>query len=226
MKGYWKQFFEREVKEEYYSKILSFLEERRSQGIDVFPKEDEIFTAFKLTLFENVKVVIIGQDPYHNFNEAMGLAFSVKDGVKIPPSLRNIYKELSIEYENYLPPLNGDLTLWAKRGVFLINKTLTVEHNKPLSHAKIGWEILTDKVVKELSDKKDSLVFMLWGADARSKADLIDNNRHLILEAAHPSPLSASRGFFGCSHFLECNKYLESKGIEPIDWQLESDFIM
>ncbi|MBP5779333.1 MAG: uracil-DNA glycosylase, partial [Campylobacter sp.] len=176
------------------------------------------FNAVNITPFDEVKVVILGQDPYHGLNQAMGLSFSVPKGVKIPPSLINIFKELQMEF-GYEIPKNGDLTDWAKQGVLLLNSSLSVAANKPNSHSKFGWQIFTDSVIKILSQKRQNLVFMLWGNYAKAKANLIDENRHLILKAAHPSPL-AGGAFFGCNHFKKCNEYLKSHNKNEIDWRI------
>ncbi len=185
----------------------------------IFPPMNDIYNCFRLTPFSAVKAVILGQDPYHNPGQAMGLSFSVPDGVQLPPSLLNIYKELEDELQ--IPPANGgNLTAWAKRGVLLLNTVLTVRAYSANSHRGHGWEILTDSVISKLSEGRKNLVFLLWGSNARSKKSLIDPEKHLILECAHPSPLSAYAGFFGCGHFRKCNEYLSAHGIEPIDWNL------
>ena len=169
--------------------------------------------------FENIKVVLLGQDPYHNQGQAMGLSFSVPDGMDIPPSLVNIYKELQAE-KGILPKNTGNLIGWAKQGVLLLNSVLTVREHQANSHKGKGWEFFTDSIIKKISSNKEHVVFLLWGANARSKKQLIDQNKHLILECAHPSPLSAYNGFFGCGHFIKTNQYLEKFGIKPIDWSL------
>ncbi len=185
----------------------------------IFPPMNDIYNCFRLTPFSAVKAVILGQDPYHNPGQAMGLSFSVPDGVQLPPSLLNIYKELEDELQ--IPPANGgNLTAWAKRGVLLLNTVLTVRAYSANSHRGHGWEILTDSVISKLSEGRKNLVFLLWGSNARSKKSLIDPEKHLVLECAHPSPLSAYAGFFGCGHFRKCNEYLSAHGIEPIDWNL------
>lgn len=185
----------------------------------IFPPMNDIYNCFRLTPFSAVKAVILGQDPYHNPGQAMGLSFSVPDGVQLPPSLLNIYKELEDELQ--IPPANGgNLTAWAKRGVLLLNTVLTVRAYSANSHRGHGWEILTDSVISKLSEGRKNLVFLLWGSNARSKKSLIDPEKHLVLECAHPSPLSAYAGFFGCGHFRKCNEYLLAHGIEPIDWNL------
>ncbi|MCH5179322.1 MAG: uracil-DNA glycosylase [Prevotellaceae bacterium] len=183
----------------------------------VFPPAGKIFAAFDICPFSKVKVVIIGQDPYHDIGQAHGLAFSVPKGILFPPSLRNIFKEISQDL-NTPPPTDGDLTRWAEQGVLLLNSSLTVRAHTPASHSTIGWERVTDAAIAALSAGREHIVFLLWGAHARRKAELIDRSKHLILEAPHPSPLSASRGFFGCRHFSKTNEYLTTHGIEPIKW--------
>ena len=183
----------------------------------VFPPAGKIFAAFDICPFSKVKVVIIGQDPYHDIGQAHGLAFSVPKGILFPPSLRNIFKEISQDL-NTPPPADGDLTRWAEQGVLLLNSSLTVRAHTPASHSTIGWERVTDAAIAALSAGREHIVFLLWGAHARRKAELIDRSKHLILEAPHPSPLSASRGFFGCRHFSKTNEYLTAHGIEPINW--------
>lgn len=183
----------------------------------VFPPAGKIFAAFDICPFSRVKVVIIGQDPYHDIGQAHGLAFSVPKGVLFPPSLRNIFKEISQDL-NTPPPTDGDLTRWAEQGVLLLNSSLTVRAHTPASHSTIGWERVTDAAIAALSAGREHIVFLLWGAHARRKAEFIDRSKHLILEAPHPSPLSASRGFFGCRHFSKTNEYLTAHGIEPIKW--------
>ena len=177
-----------------------------------------MYNAFNLTPLKDVKVIIIGQDPYHEPNQAMGLSFSVPSGVTLPPSLKNIYKEIESETGDKMPSY-GDLTGWAKQGVLLLNTVLTVREHLANSHKGKGWEQFTDGVIKKISEQKDGVVFLLWGANARSKKALIDKNKHLILETVHPSPLSAYNGFFGCGHFIKANEYLISIGKEPIDWR-------
>ena len=184
-----------------------------------FPPASEIFKAFNLCLFENTKVVILGQDPYHGIGQANGLCFSVNDNIPLPPSLQNIFKELETDLAIQYPK-HGNLESWAKQGVLLLNATLTVRSHHPGSHQNKGWEKFTDAVIEKLSSSKTGLVFMLWGNYAQKKANFVDSSRHLILKAAHPSPLSAHNGFLGCRHFSQCNAFLESKGLPPIDWAL------
>ena len=208
-----------EKQKPYFKQILTFLDNEIEQGKTIFPAKEDVFNAFKYTEFDNLKVVILGQDPYHNYNQAHGLAFSVQKDVDIPPSLRNIYKELSASVEGFQIPDHGDLTSWAKQGVFLLNTTLTVESHKANSHKDIGWETFTDTVIKKISAHKENVVFMLWGSHARKKKSLIDAAKHLILESSHPSPLSVYRGFLGCGHFNECNAYLLTNNLEQIGWE-------
>jgi uracil-DNA glycosylase len=212
----WYSLLEEDFNAGWFQKIKEAILEKKSGGEIIYPPGKLIFNAFNLTPVHSVKVVILGQDPYHNPGEAMGLSFSVPPGVKIPPSLKNIYKEI-INDTGCEPPLNGDLSSWAKQGVLLLNAFLTVTHNKPASHRDIGWNTFTDSVIKKLSDHKQHLVFMLWGNFAKSKSLLIDQNKHLILEAPHPSPL-AGGGFFGNKHFSRTNSYLKSHGIDEIEW--------
>lgn len=188
----------------------------------IFPPKDYIFNALKLTPYKDVKVVIVGQDPYHGVGEAHGLSFSVQKGIKVPPSLKNIYKEL--ESDLGIPPFNeGDLTYWAKQGVLLLNAVLTVEKDKPASHRKLGWERLTDYIIKTLNNKEDPVVFILWGNFAKEKKELITNPKHLVLTSAHPSPYSASYGFFGSKSFSKTNDFLVKNNLNPIDWNLKNN---
>lgn len=214
----WYAFLKNEFEAPYFADIKSFLIQEKRQYI-VYPPSKLIFNAFNLTPFNNVKVVILGQDPYHNVGQAHGLAFSVPDGIQKPPSLQNIFKELNQDLGINIPA-NGNLEKWAKEGVLLLNASLTVRAHNAASHAKIGWQRFTDAAIKTLSDKKQNLVFILWGNYAIAKENLIDHNKHLILKTVHPSPLSASRGFFGCKHFSKTNEYLIKNGITPIDWNL------
>ena len=216
----WRDVLGEEVKKEYFQDTIKRVREEYDK-YTIYPKKREVFNAFKYLPFKDIKVVIIGQDPYHNPNQANGLAFSVKRGVRIPPSLLNIYKELSMELGLYVPN-NGDLFKWVKQGVLLMNSTLTVRENQPNSHKDIGWEQFTDKIIEVISDNRENVVFLLWGNYARSKKRLIDENKHLVLEASHPSPFSANRGFFGCNHFLKTNEYLSKMGKSKIDWQIEN----
>lgn len=214
----WKEVLHDEFSQPYFQSLAAFLRKEKEAGKTIYPPGSLIFNAFNITPFQEVKVVILGQDPYHNPGEAMGLSFSVPKGVKIPPSLQNIYKELKDDVGIDMPD-HGDLTHWAEQGVFLLNAMLTVERNKPQSHHKIGWQDFTDAVIRKLSEGREQLVFMLWGNFAKKKNILIDKSRHLVLEAPHPSPL-AGGAFFGCKHFSKANHYLEQNGKEPINWQL------
>lgn len=214
----WYEVLKNEFEQAYFIEIKNFLIEEKRRHI-VFPPSPLIFNAFNLTPFDNVKVVILGQDPYHNDGQAHGLAFSVPDGIQKPPSLQNIFKELNQDL-NIPIPTNGNLEKWGKEGVLLLNASLTVRAHEAASHAKIGWQRFTDAAIKALSDKKQNLVFILWGNYAIAKENLIDHNKHLILKTVHPSPLSASRGFFGCHHFSKTNEYLINHNIKPIDWSL------
>lgn len=214
----WYEALKSEFYSPYFAEIKTFLLEEKKHHV-VFPPSPLIFNAFNLTPFDDVKVVILGQDPYHNVGQAHGLAFSVPDGIQKPPSLQNIFKELYQDL-NIPIPMNGNLEKWAKEGVLLLNASLTVRAHEAASHAKIGWQRFTDAAIKALSDKKQNLVFILWGNYAIAKENLIDHNKHLILKTVHPSPLSASRGFFGCHHFSKTNEYLINHNIKPIDWSL------
>ena len=197
--------------------IMKLYEQEVANNNIVYPPEGQIFTAFKLSSFEDTKVVIIGQDPYHNPGQAHGLSFSVPDGVKIPPSLRNIYKEMAIDLDKPIPE-HGNLSSWAEQGVLLLNSVLTVEKNNPGSHSMLGWEGFTNNIIGILSEKKKNLVFLLWGAYAHKKAEFIDETKHLILTAPHPSPFSAYKGFFGCQHFSKTNDYLVQHTKKTILW--------
>ena len=214
----WKTVLQDLFEQPFFDNLVAFIKEEKAEGKVIYPPGSLIFNAFNRTPFEQVKVVILGQDPYHNPGEAMGLCFSVPRGVRIPPSLQNTYKELNADLGVAIPG-HGDLTRWAEHGVFLLNAMLTVEQNKAGSHQYIGWQDFTDGVIRALSRKREGLVFMLWGNFARKKAALIDRSRHLVLEAAHPSPL-AQGAFFGCRHFSKANEYLISKGKDPIDWTI------
>ncbi|MCD6011029.1 MAG: uracil-DNA glycosylase [Flavipsychrobacter sp.] len=215
----WKEELKEEFDKPYFEKIVHFLKEQKKAGKTIYPPGKLIFNAFDTTPFKNVKVVIIGQDPYHNPGQAHGLCFSVPDGVQPPPSLINIFKELNTDLEIPLPR-TGNLEKWAKQGVLLLNASLTVEENKPMSHSELGWHMFTDEAIRHISAHKDHVVFMLWGRFAQNKAVLIDQTRHLILKAAHPSPLSAHNGFMGCGHFSKANNWLREQGEKPIDWSL------
>jgi len=212
----WKNFLSEEFEKEYFSNLVNFIkEEYKTQTI--FPPAKDVFSAFDYCDLDNLKVVIIGQDPYHGYGQANGLCFSVKEGVRVPPSLRNIFKELNAEYGNEIP-LSGDLSHWAKQGVLMINATLTVREKQAGSHQKKGWETFTDAVIKLISDKKQNVVFVLWGAFAQNKSILINSSKHHVLKSAHPSPFSAHRGFLGNNHFKLINEFLKSKDKKEIVW--------
>lgn len=213
----WANVLKKDLESDYFKEIKSKIKEEYATQI-VYPPFLFIFNALNLTPFDQVKVVIIGQDPYHGPNQAHGLSFSVQNGINPPPSLLNIYKEIESDLNIKMNKQNGNLTSWAKQGVLLLNAVLTVRHKSPGSHRKIGWEQFTDSVIKKISDEKKGIVFLLWGKYAGEKAVLINSSKHLILQTPHPSPYSASSGFFGCKHFSKTNDYLISKGLEPIDW--------
>lgn len=214
----WKEVLKNEFEKEYFSGIVNFLHKEKGEGRTIYPPGSLIFNAFRLTPFSKVKVVILGQDPYHGPGQAHGLSFSVPDGVTPPPSLKNIYKEIESDLGITLKK-NGNLEAWANQGVFLLNAVLTVRAAQAASHGNIGWNLFTDSVIKAISDQKNGVVFMLWGNFARTKSELIDHSRHCVLEAAHPSPL-ARGAFFGCRHFSKANAYLAAHGRTQIDWQL------
>ena len=216
----WQELLESEMEKEYYQNLRQFLIKEYSTRT-IYPDMYDIFNALHLTAYKDVKAVILGQDPYHGPNQAYGLAFSVKEGIRIPPSLVNIYKELHDDLGCYIPN-NGCLTKWAKEGVLLLNASLTVRAGEANSHSRIGWEIFTDHIIKLLNEREDPIVFILWGNNARRKKEMITNPKHYIIESVHPSPLSASRGFFGSKPFSKTNRFLERIGKEPIDWQIEN----
>lgn len=212
----WKLKLSEEFNKPYFKKLTEFVKsEYQTQSI--YPPGKEIFRAFDCCNFDDVKVVILGQDPYHGPNQANGLCFSVREGVRIPPSLLNIFKEILEDLGKPIPT-SGDLERWSHQGVLLLNATLTVQASAPGSHQNKGWETFTDAVIKKISDEKENLVFLLWGAYAQKKGEIIDRNKHLVLMSAHPSPFSADRGFFGSKHFSKANKYLTSKGLKEIEW--------
>ena len=215
----WDILLKGEFDKDYYIALRQFLKEEYSSRT-IYPDMHNIFNALKFTPYENVKVVILGQDPYHGPGQAHGLCFSVQKGVEPPPSLKNIFKEISAEYGFPTPP-HGELTSWAEQGVLLLNTVLTVRAGSPNSHKDKGWEILTDKIISLLNERAEPIVFLLWGANARSKKKLITNSRHLVLETVHPSPLSAYNGFFGCGHFKKANIFLKENGLEIIDWSIK-----
>lgn len=213
----WKRMLSDEFNSMYFGRLAAFVRSAYAKGV-VYPPAKNIFEAFNRTPFDKVKVVILGQDPYHEPNQAHGLCFSVQDGVPTPPSLKNIYKELEDEYGTPFLNRNGDLSRWADQGVLLLNATLTVAAGNAGSHQGKGWEMFTDAVIAKLSAHRENLVFMLWGGYARRKGMVIDRRRHLVLECAHPSPLSAYRGFFGCGHFKKADEYLAAHNLSRIDW--------
>ena len=216
----WQQLIETEQSKSYFNDLLNLIESKRSEGLTIYPPADDVFNAFKLTPFDKVKVVILGQDPYHGPNQAHGLAFSVNEGIAFPPSLQNIFKELTNDIEGFQIPMHGDLGDWARQGVFLLNTVLTVQQGQANSHADWGWEQFSDVVISALNKDRENLVFLLWGAHAQKKGRFIDKNKHLVLSAPHPSPLSSYRGFFGSSLFSKTNQYLVDKGYGAINWHL------
>jgi len=215
----WKKSLQKEFSKPYFEQIALHIKTEKSQGKTIYPPGSLIFNAFEKTPVEKIKVVIIGQDPYHGPGQAHGLSFSVPNGIPQPPSLINIFKEIESDL-GVKPPAHGNLEHWAEQGVMLLNASLTVRANEPMSHSKIGWAQFTDTVIRKISEERNHVVFLLWGKFAREKKALIDQSKHLVLEAAHPSPLSAHNGFFGCRHFSKTNEYLASQGIDPIDWKL------
>ncbi len=216
----WDELLAEEFKKDYYLKLREFLKYEYSH-YTVYPDMHDIFNSMRYADYDNLKAVIIGQDPYHEPNQAHGLAFSVKKGNPIPPSLKNIYKEIHDDL-GITEPNHGELTSWAKQGVLLLNNALTVRRGQANSHRGKGWELLTDAVISKVNQKDSPVVYLLWGANAREKTRLINNPKHLVLTAAHPSPLSAYNGFFGCRHFSKCNDFLQKNGVEPINWLLEN----
>ena len=218
IKNDWAPIFEQELAKPYMKKLSHYLQSARSE-VSVYPPQNQVFSAFKLTPYERVKVVILGQDPYHGPNQANGLSFSVAEGIAIPPSLRNIFKELVTDIGSSMP-VSGDLSSWAQQGVLLLNTTLTVQGGMPMSHADKGWETFTDLILQQLNMKQNSIVFILWGRHAQTKINLIDQEKHYIIKAPHPSPLSAHRGFFGSKPFTKANAFLTKQGLTPINWSL------
>ena len=216
----WIPYFKEESEKEYYKKLTKTMASEYASR-QIFPPKDQIFSAFLLTTYKDVKVVILGQDPYHNDHQAHGLCFSVQKGVEIPPSLVNIYQELHDDLGCYIPN-NGYLVKWAEQGVLMLNTVLTVRAHQANSHRMLGWETFTDRVIELVDAKEEPVVFLLWGTPAQKKAEMLHNPNHLVLKAPHPSPLSAYRGFFGCRHFSKTNEFLKAHGLEPIDWQIEN----
>lgn len=215
----WTDLLSEEKNKPYFKSILAFIEKERKANKDIYPPQNEIFQAFKETPLDKVKVVLLGQDPYHGPGQAHGLSFSVQPGVRLPPSLRNIYQELQNDL-NIPPATHGCLTAWARQGVLLLNTSLSVERGKPQSHAQIGWTTFTDHVIRQLNNYPKPLVFLLWGAHAQSKQVFLDSPNHLVLTAPHPSPFSAHRGFLGCRHFSKTNAFLQQQGQSIIQWAL------
>ena len=216
----WSDFTAEQSQQTYLKDTLEYVAQKRSECVTVFPPEQQVFSAFDATPFEQVKVVILGQDPYHGPDQAHGLCFSVLPGIKPPPSLANMYKELVQDIEGFSIPDHGYLMPWAEQGVLLLNTVLTVEQGQAHSHKHLGWEKFTDKVIDEINQYREGVVFLLWGAHAQKKGKNIDKTRHHVLHAPHPSPLSAHRGFFGCQHFSKTNTLLTSMGKSPINWQV------
>ena len=215
----WDDILTEEINKEYFQNLIEFVKKEYKEKI-IYPKQTEIFKAFRNTAYQDVKVVILGQDPYHGVNQAEGLSFSVKVGVNKPPSLQNIFKELQSDL-GYSIPEHGSLVSWTNEGVLLLNTVLTVEAGKPASHKDLGWEKFTDSVIRKVNEKSTPVVFILWGSFARSKKQLITNPNHCIIESNHPSPFSAYNGFFGSKPFSKTNQFLKSKGIEPINWKIQ-----
>jgi uracil-DNA glycosylase len=215
----WKKILKDEFTKDYFLQIVTFIKTEKSAGKIIYPPGSLMFNAFYKTPFHNVKIVLLGQDPYHNPGQAQGLSFSVPNGIQKPPSLINIYKELQSDL-GIAPSVNGNLEKWSEQGVLLLNASLTVRKNEPGSHSKIGWIEFTDAVIKKISEEKAGVVFLLWGKFAQDKQALIDETKHHVLKAAHPSPFSADKGFFGCKHFSKANEYLMQEGLQPIDWKL------
>lgn len=216
----WRDVIGPEKEKAYFQALWQQVQSQREAGKVIYPPSEDVFNAFSLTPLSDVKVVILGQDPYHGAEQAHGLSFSVKPGIKTPPSLVNIYKELATDMPDFVTPRHGNLTSWAEQGVLLLNTVLTVEQGKAHSHAKLGWETFTDAVIDAVNTQQEKVVFLLWGSHAQKKGQQVDREKHLVLHAPHPSPLSAYRGFFGCKHFSQTNAYLKANGKEPIRWQV------
>ena len=222
MEPSWKEEVKHEFSKPYFQQIVTFLKTEKAAGKIIYPPGNLIFNAFNTTAFDRVKLVILGQDPYHGKGQAHGLSFSVPENIQPPPSLVNIFKEIKTDIGVSMPERFGNLTAWAEQGVLLLNAVLTVRAGEPTSHSKIGWMEFTDAVIKKISDGKEGVVFMLWGKFAQEKQLLIDETKHHVLKAAHPSPFSADKGFFGCRHFSKANQFLVKQGLEPIDWKLKA----
>lgn len=217
----WKAILKDEFTKPYFEQIVHFLKTEKMAGKTIYPPGPLIFNAFEQTPFDTVKVVLLGQDPYHGPRQAHGLCFSVQDGITPPPSLINIFKEIQSDIGIQMPLGKGNLTHWAQQGVLLLNAALTVRANEPLSHSKIGWAVFTDAVIQKISELKTGIVFLLWGRFAQEKRALIDESKHFVLKAAHPSPFSADKGFFNCRHFSKTNSLLQQQGKDPVDWKIE-----
>lgn len=217
----WDDIIGREQQQAYFIETLSFVANERQQGKIIYPPAEDVFNAFKYTALNDVNVVILGQDPYHGPDQAHGLSFSVRPGVPAPPSLVNMYKELEKDIAGFTRPTHGYLESWARQGVLLLNTVLTVEKGKAHSHAHLGWETFTDKIINEINQQRNGVIFLLWGSHAQKKGRFIDSHKHHILKAPHPSPLSAYRGFLGCGHFSQTNQILQQQGLNPINWQPE-----
>lgn len=215
----WKKALSAEFEKEYWTNLTNFIKQEIADKKEIFPPGKQIFAAFDLCPLEKVKVIILGQDPYHGKGQCHGPCFSVNPEIPSPPSLKNIFKELQLEFPEFHIPQNGDLRSWCTQGVLMLNATLTVRAHEPMSHAGKGWEQFTDATIQTLSDQGENLIFLLWGRHARAKKSLIDSSKHTVLEAAHPSPFSANNGFFGCNHFKHVNEILKKLGKQPIDWQ-------
>lgn len=216
----WQALLVKEKEQPYFKDLMAFVQAQRDAGIEIFPAKSDVFNAFSLTPAEQVKVVILGQDPYHGAGQAHGLCFSVQDGIKIPPSLRNIYKELSSDIAGFSTPSHGNLSKWAEQGVLLLNTVLTVEEAQAHAHKDKGWETFSDKVIMQISEHMEDVIFLLWGKPAQQKIKLINTAKHHILTSVHPSPLSAYRGFLGCKHFSHANEILTKLGKQTINWQV------
>ena len=219
MEESWKEVLKDEFEKDYFYHITTFIKAEKAAGKIIYPPGALMFNAFTKTPFNKLKVVLLGQDPYHNPGQARGLSFSVPDGIAKPPSLVNIFKELKTDL-GMQPPQSGNLEKWAEQGILLLNASLTVRKNEPGSHSKIGWIEFTDTVIKKISEEKENIIFLLWGKFAQDKQPLVDDTRHHVLKAAHPSPFSADKGFFGCRHFSKTNEFLVKDGLLPIDWKL------
>lgn len=216
----WQDVIGAEKTQPYFQQAVEAVKQARAAGTVIYPPEADVFNAFRYTEFDQLKIVIIGQDPYHGPNQAHGLCFSVRPDIPVPPSLKNIYKELALEYPDFVIPKHGYLESWARQGVLLLNTVLTVVANEPNSHRHLGWETFTDNVIKAISAKAEPVVFLLWGSHAINKQKFIDKSRHHVLTAPHPSPLSAHRGFLGCGHFVKANELLAQMGKTPVNWQV------